>query len=71
MLQDIKNEILNLKALDKIHLVEFIFDNLDKPDPKIEQEWIKESEMRFEAYKAGKMKGASITEAKKRLNRWK
>jgi len=70
MLQDIKKEVLSLKAIDKIHLVEFILTNLDKPDPDIEQKWIDESENRFQLYKKGKIKGVSLTDAKKRLDKW-
>lgn len=70
MLQDIKKDVLSLKAIDKIHLVEFILTHLDKPDPDIEQKWIDESENRFKFYKEGKIKGVSLADAKKRLDKW-
>ena len=70
MLQDIKKEILSLKAIDKIHLVEFILSNLDKPDPDIEEKWIEESETRYKLYKEGKIKAVLLEDAKKRLEKW-
>jgi hypothetical protein len=42
--QEIKNEILSLNSLDKIHLAEMIFDSLDKPYSSVEKIWVNESE---------------------------
>lgn len=65
--KDLQQEILNLKALDKIHLVEFILESLDKPDLKIQDKWIEESEKRYDAYLAGKVKAISYEDVLKRL----
>lgn len=47
--ENIQHKILNLKATEKIQLVELILDSLDKPDLEIQNEWIAESEKRFDA----------------------
>lgn len=51
----IKEEVMQLKDLDKIHLIELLFDTLERPSPEIELLWAKESEARFAASKAGKL----------------
>lgn len=51
--QQIKDDVLDLKPVDRIHLAELIFDSLDVPDVEIEQVWVEESEKRFNAYKNG------------------
>lgn len=60
--ENIQHKILNLKAAEKIQLVELILDSLDKPDLEIQNEWIAESEKRFDAYKADKVKSYSYKE---------
>lgn len=66
---NIQQEILGLKALEKIHLVELILESLDKPDVKIQNKWIQESEKRYDAYKAGKIKALSYEDVMKRLEK--
>ena len=68
--EDLQQEVLGLKALEKIHLVELILESLDKPDVKIQNRWIQESEKRYDAYKAGKIKALSYEEVMKRLEKW-
>ena len=48
--QNIQHQILNLKASEKINLVELILSSLDKPDLEIEKKWIEESEKRYNAF---------------------
>lgn len=48
--------------MEKIHLVEFILESLDKPDLAVQEKWIEESEKRYNAYTAGKIKAASYQE---------
>jgi putative addiction module component (TIGR02574 family) len=67
--QDIQQEVLGLKALEKIHLVELILESLDRPDIEIQDNWINESEKRYDAYSAGKVKALSYEEVIKRLER--
>lgn len=63
----LQREILNLKVLEKIHLIEFILESLDKSDTEIELKWSEESEKRFDAYKAGKLKAAFYNDVMKRF----
>lgn len=67
--QEIKSEILELKPIDKIHLAEFIYENLDKPDNGIEQNWLRESQARYKAYKAGKVDGVPLNEIRGKYER--
>lgn len=39
--EDIQQEVLGLKALEKIHLVELILESLDKPDMEIQNKFVK------------------------------
>ncbi len=65
---DIKKEITRLKATQKIQLIDFIYESLDKPDLDVQEEWIKESENRFDNYKAGKIKSYSYEEVMKMID---
>ncbi len=67
--EELQQEVLGLKALEKVHLVELILESLDKPDMKIQNKWIEESEKRYDAYKAGKLKALSYEEVMKRLEK--
>ena len=67
--EELKQKILNLKSCDKIKLVELIMESLDKPDQEIEAKWVKESEKRYDAYKAGKLKSISYQEVMDRLKK--
>ncbi len=58
----IKSSVLELSPTDRIQLAEMIYDSLDKSDETIEKVWINESENRYKAYKAGKIKGISLQE---------
>lgn len=70
MLTDsIKKEALKLSAKEKAELIEMLMNNLDKPDPEIEKIWIKESEDRIKAHKAGKTKSIPYSEIKKQYER--
>jgi putative addiction module component (TIGR02574 family) len=53
-----------LSATDRIYLVNALLESLDKPDEKIEKLWVKESEVRYKAYKRGELKSISWDEIK-------
>lgn len=53
--EKLAKEAESLKPVDKIKLVDSILSNLDKCDPEIEKNWIKEAEVRYKAYKDGKL----------------
>lgn len=65
--KELQHQVLRLKALEKINLVEFILESLDKPDMAVQEKWIAESEKRYDAYKAGKIKALSYEEVMNRL----
>lgn len=65
---DIKKEIRRLRASQKIQLIDFIYESLDKPDLDVQEEWIKESEKRFDNYKTGKVKSYSYEEVMKMID---
>lgn len=65
--KELQHQVLRLKALEKINLVEFILESLDKPDMAVQEKWIEESEKRFDAYKAGKKKALSNQEVLKKI----
>ncbi|WP_083803984.1 addiction module protein [Desulfonatronospira thiodismutans] len=52
-----------------MHLAEFIFDSLDKPDPEVEQKWIEESQRRYQAYKEGRIQPVSMNEIRQRYKK--
>ena len=58
----LKKQTMNLKPIEKIHLIEMLLNSLDKPDAEVEKMWVKESEARYEAYKKGEMKARSVEE---------
>lgn len=62
--QKMKQDVLGLSPLDKIHLAEMILDSLDQPSSDVEKKWIDESEKRFQAYKENKVNGISLSDVK-------
>lgn len=67
--KELEGKALNLKPIEKIHLIEKMLESLDKPDPKIEKEWIAESEARYTAYKKGKIKAIPLEKIKKKYSK--
>ena len=55
-------EALQLKPVERLQLIEWIAQSLDKPDEKIEQIWAEESERRYKALKEGKVKTIPLNE---------
>ncbi len=47
-------EIHDLPDVEKLHLVDAILVDLDKPDPEIDRVWVEEARKRWAAYKAGR-----------------
>jgi len=58
--EKIKEKVLQLQDLDKVHLIELLCDSLDQPSPKIERLWAKESEARYAAYKTGNIEAKTF-----------
>jgi len=67
--KEIKTKVLELNPIDRIHLAEILLDSLDKTDEQIEQLWVKESENRYQAYKAGRVKGVSLDNLRSRIEK--
>ncbi len=55
-------EALHLRPAERLQLIEWIAQSLDKPDKKIEQIWAEESEKRYKALKEGKVKTIPLNE---------
>ena len=55
-------EALQLRPVERLQLIEWIVQSLDKPDEKIEQIWAEESERRYKALKEGKVKTIPLNE---------
>lgn len=52
--------MLRLKEMEKIHLIELLYDSLEKRDDKIEKEWADESDRRLVAYEKGEIKAKDV-----------
>ena len=68
-IHELRNEVLSMKAIERVHLAELILDSLDKPDMEIEKKWVAESEKRYKAYKSGKIKGIDLEDVRKRFDK--
>ena len=53
---------LELKPQDRFYLIELLVRSLDKPDPEIDEIWLKEAEDRLDAFRKGKTEGVSAEE---------
>ena len=66
-IKNIEKNILRLKPVDRIHLIESLIASLDKPDPAIERAWGKESDKRLKEYKNGAVKAVDWKIVKQRF----
>ncbi len=55
-------EALQLRPAERLQLIEWLTQSLDKPDDKIDQVWAEEVEKRYQALKAGKVKTIPLDE---------
>jgi putative addiction module component (TIGR02574 family) len=55
-------EALNLRPVERLQLMEWLAQSLDKPDEKIDRAWAEESEKRAKALYAGKVNTISLNE---------
>ena len=65
-IEELARKAAQLQPVDRIKLVETILQSLDKIDPEIEKNWVKESEARYKAYKDGEIKSTDWEEVRKR-----
>jgi len=54
--EKVRKQVQALPDAEKLHIVDVLLSELDKPDPEIDRVWAAESQRRWKAYKAGKMK---------------
>ncbi len=52
------DQALRLSANDRAALVENLILSLDKPDPSLDAQWLKEAEDRLAAYRSGELSAA-------------
>ena len=59
-------DAIKLRPAERLQLIEMLTESLSKPDKKIEKIWAEETEKRYEALKAGKVKTIPLNEILKR-----
>jgi len=60
--KQLESNVLALNAIDKANLVDILLSRFNPSDKEVKKKWVDESEKRFDAYKAGKLKGTSLQE---------
>jgi len=65
--KSIEKNILNLKPVEQMRIVENVLANLHGSNPDVERAWAAESDRRLAAYKKGKVKAVSYEDIKKRF----
>ena len=63
------NEVLSLKPLDKIRLVDELLLSLDMPNKELDEIWAEESERRIDAYEVGRTQSHDVYEVLAKYNR--
>lgn len=67
--EQIENEALKLKPVERVRLAESLLGSLDRPDPEAEQLWVAESEARYQTYKKGEAEGIPLDSFTPRLSK--
>lgn len=68
-IDQLAEKVIGLRPIERIRLVEAILYSLDKPDADIEESWVAESEIRYQAYKRGELQAYDWDEIKSRYDR--
>jgi len=68
-IDQLAEKVIGLRPIERIRLVEAILYSLDKPDADIEESWVAESEVRYQAYKRGELQAYDWDEIKNRHER--
>ena len=55
-------EALHLRPVERLQLIEWLAQSLDKPDENIEEIWAEESEKRYNALREGKVRTFPLNE---------
>ena len=67
--EKVRKQVRALPDSDKLQLVDVLLAELDRPDPEIDRVWAAESQRRWKAYKAGKMKAIPYSEVMKKFKK--
>lgn len=65
--QRLQRQAESLPDVEKLHLVDSLLAELDKPDPTIDAIWAKEAQRRLKAYRQGKIRAIPYKEVMKRF----
>lgn len=60
--REIKQRIDELTDNEKLVVLNYILEGLDKPDPEVDKAWVKEVQRREKEMKTGKVKGLTMDE---------
>lgn len=60
--ENLLQDALKLKPIDRAHLIEGLMTSLEKPDPEIEALWEQEALKRYEAYKQKRITAKDLSE---------
>jgi len=58
--KQIIDDIMELKPIEKMYLLEIIVESLNKPNEDIQKIWLEEAKERLLSHRAGKTKGVPI-----------
>ncbi|MDH4162836.1 MAG: addiction module protein [Nitrospirota bacterium] len=67
--EKIAKEIQTLSDIEKLHIVDAILTDLDKPDPAMDRIWAEEARKRWTAYKEGRIPTISYQEVMDKYRR--
>lgn len=67
--QQVLRQAMQLSSLDRAALVEGLIASLDKPDPALDAQWLREAEDRMTAYRAGELASIDADEVFAELGR--
>jgi hypothetical protein len=67
--EKIASDIHSLTDVEKLHLVDVILRDLDRPDPEIDSIWADEARKRWDTYKSGKIQSVSYQDVMSKYKR--
>lgn len=60
--EELREQAKNLPDIEKLALVDALLNQLDRPDPKVDQVWLEEVSRRRQAYRSGLMQARDYSE---------
>lgn len=67
--EKLASEIATLSDVEKLHVLDTILSDLDKPDPAVDRVWAEEARRRWAAYKSGRVGTVSYQEVMEKFRR--